>query len=1514
MKRLVTILLILLSASLQKTMAGECVHLKTDKDVYVAGELVMCSVWCSENETISTKSSIAYIELLDKNGLAATSKIALIEGRGAGYLDLPGNIPTGNYAITAYTSASERAECHGISVFNLTSSRRVDGGVVVSEARPAVPVGGISSPEGIDVAEEAVGGWRVLTVQNNRESDIPICLSVTEDDGLHADRFSTEIGLEPSEPEYDGEVIKARVIGPDAADIASSSLLTAIISSPGSPADTYTGRIDEDGIISFRTNNIYGRRDLVCEFVGWQDEAPDCTFVPLSPFKGVTVDGIPALEISDKLRETLLMRGASLAQGNVADADTLLEFLPIRDNLLLSKEDCKYWHFDDYTRFNTVEDIVVELLPMASIRKVRGKKVIKLSLSDTPTGKRSDNVLVLLDGVPVTDHEHLLEFDAMMLSDLYVYPYTYALGKTVFSGVMNFITARHDISALDFDENVRIIDYQGCSYPVALRMKSKRGQAGGRTLLWEPMRMLKAGETWSVKVPDTGVPFCIQVTEMNPVRPSMTNVPPAELPSMLYRGRVAKKYFQGFNGTPYLDTLSFRNGIVMYNGRLYNDVLMRLNCSENKLEVRQDMDSYPSYPDTRQLSWFSYKGRLFVNLQYQGFDVPEGFYEVIIDSRRTLFSKVNKYYRNNDTDFHNGNKIGYFDPAYKDEYMAYYEYERLWWLLEDGNLRQVKTRAAKRIIGTSGNEGHYSAGLLSWRPVNGTGSSFVEPKVLREKILRPGRLPADYFDEDIKVVYDTESGFQNAKYRNKVYEIGKGNNASEGSMALFTGHVFDDEGAALQDVLIVDNVSGVYTRSDNSGEFNLHIGMGEQSLLLTRPDKMDMTLKLIVFGDGGLNVTLHDKSTMLNEAVISSESMMQHRSAEIGVERISSAVLSKVPTVFGEKDILKVMLAMPGVQTIGEASAGFNVRGGTSGQNLILLNGNTVFYPSHFFGINSVFNPDITSEAELYKSGLPARYGGRMSSVLDVKSKDGNTEKIKGSVGVGLITSRVSLEGPLGTGNTTFILGGRATYSDWMLDLIPKDSEFSGGHAGFWDVNLGVTHKLDTVNTIKAYAYYSSDHFSLDSLNFFSYRNANGSLHWYHKGKSLNYQLSVGADHFGSDMRQRRYVFDGFNVNTSLQQYFLRADAEQDIFDRHKTEYGAEMLLYGIQSGRREPWGEASRVEPMQLPKDNAFQPSLYISDIWTPSDSISFESCVRLSSFFNGPSFHIFPEIRLSGRFSPSSTLSFKAGASTMVQYLHLITNTAAISPFDIWRLSDGNISPMHGWQGSAGVYWTTAGGKLDLSAETYYKRIRNNYDYSAGAELLMNADLYQDIVRTRQKAYGIELMAKKSTGRLSGWISYTWSRSFLQDISGKQWLVNRGNWYRSSADKPHEFQFAGNYALTRRYSFSLNVDYSTGRPVTVPVGYAQYEGGNRLVYSERNGYRVPDYFRVDVAFNIDPGHYLKALAHASFTIGCYNVTGRHNAYSVYFDAKGGRASAFGHLVSIFAVPVPYVNLNIMF
>ena len=287
---------------------------------------------------------------------------------------------------------------------------------------------------------------------------------------------------------------------------------------------------------------------------------------------------------------------------------------------------------------------------------------------------------------------------------------------------------------------------------------------------------------------------------------------------------------------------------------------------------------------------------------------------------------------------------------------------------------------------------------------------------------------------------------------------------------------------------------------------------------------------------------------------------------------------------------------------------------------------------------------------------------------------------------------------------------------------------------------------------------------------------------------------------------------------------------------------------------------------------------------------------------------------MRLSARYTPLDNLSFKAGFNTMTQYIHLISNTSSVSPMDTWKLSDSKIAPTTGWQAAAGAYWTHLDTGIDFSLEGYFKQMRNVLDYKPGATLSMNANLADDLLPVYGRAYGVEAMIKKTTGKLTGWVSYSYSRARYREMADRgAATLSNGNWYNAPYDKPHEVKLVANWAITHRYSISANLDYSTGRPVTIPVGKYYMGGTYRFAYSERNFYRIPDYFRLDLAFNIDPGHYKKAWVHTTFTIGVYNVTGRKNPYSVFFKANQS-GYVQGYMLSVFGTQIPYVNINFLF
>ena len=997
---------------------------------------------------------------------------------------------------------------------------------------------------------------------------------------------------------------------------------------------------------------------------------------------------------------------------------------------------------------------------------------------------------------------------------------------------------------------------------------------------------------------------------------------------ILFRGRVSRRYNSAtFNGTPYLDHTGSKIGTVIFDGVLYPDVLIDYDASLQEIGVRQDEDHVSIIPDRRQIPWFTMGDRKFVNLRYLGVDsAAEGFYEVLMDGDIALLDRVDKKMLSFPGDHNTVKELGYIDPDYRSELITYYKIDRRQWSLKDGVLSKVKGKKAfqrlqKQIILPASGPGPVERAAAQWHEVSRSSIHMETPSVSFQKNRSDrGSLPEGYFMKDMTeelARLDSLEESVRAMYQNKIYQIGDPAHPQRGKVKI-SGTVRDAAtGQPLPDVTVWDDNTSTYALTDARGQYSITIPVGENVINFNELTKQDMHLKVVVNGSGGLDLTMTERVTMLNSAMISADTRMNHRTAKIGLERVSIKTINKIPSAFGEGDILRAVLTLPGVKTVGEASGGFNVRGGSADQNLILFNEGTIYNPSHMFGVFSAFNPDVVEGVELLKSSIPAEYGGRVSSVLDVKGKDGSFEKINGSLGIGLMTSRLHLEGPLKKGKTSFLLGGRMTYSDWMLKRI-KSSNYKDGTADFSDLNFGFTHKANDNNTIQLYGYWSQDNFSFSPDTTFHYNNLNAALRWKHKGAGrTSFSFSTGIDLYGNTLDETPHSseYEAFNLETAINQAFARLKFET-AGDHHVVSYGTEVLGYALEGGHIKPMIPGSAVIERSLETEYAIQPSVYLGDEWTAGGKFLLDYGVRLSSFYAKDPAKLYagPEFRLSGKYSVNNNLSFKAGFNSMRQYIHLISNTTAISPMDTWKLCDENILPVDGWQAASGMYWTVFDGKVDLSLEGYWKNTWNELDYKSGATLVMNDHLADDLVRTKGKAYGVEFMAKKTIGKLSGWASYSYSRTFLKEMEDRGInTINRGEWYSAAYDKPHDFKLVANYAITARYSLSANLDYSTGRPVTIPVGYYQYGGGYRLAYSARNSYRIPDYFRLDLALNIDPGHYLKALTHASFTLGCYNVTGRKNTYSVFYSTDQGR-NLKGYRVCVFATQIPYINLNILF
>lgn len=794
-------------------------------------------------------------------------------------------------------------------------------------------------------------------------------------------------------------------------------------------------------------------------------------------------------------------------------------------------------------------------------------------------------------------------------------------------------------------------------------------------------------------------------------------------------------------------------------------------------------------------------------------------------------------------------------------------------------------------------------------------------------------LPAGFFEnrQEQQPVADVQADIfgekeQQATFANKIYEIGEIGARTSGKASV-SGYVRDAAtGEPLTGISVYDDRGTAYAQTDASGFYKISLPVGDNTLCYDGWSMEEGRYMLKVWDDGNFDVQMKERVLTLTGAVVTAESMARHRSSKMGIETVRMSAIKNVPAVFGEADVLKVLLTLPGVKSVGEVSNGFNVRGGSSDQNLILFNNGTIYNPSHMFGLMSVFNPDVVSDIELYKSSIPVEYGGRISSVLEVRSREGNGKKLSGSLGIGLLTSRLHLEGPIGNENTTFIIGARTTYSDWMLRLrpndliegiVPPDIQYTDGSASFRDLNIGLTHKFGRNHSLHAYGYISRDKFGFSNDTSYRYDNLNVSLKWrsnFDGGRSM--VIAAGYDEYGYRVDDTFNAAAAYTYQTQISQPFAKVTIKSPLSESHTLTYGGSGVLYQLQPGARHPLGEESIVEDRSLALERGLEAAAYVSDEWQITRRLSVDAGLRYVMYgsLNDRSLYHAPEIRISGKMSFTPRFSWKAGFNTMHQYIHKISNSINISPTDTWKLADRKLAPQNGWQAATGLYLTAGANPIDFSLELYYKRVNNFVDYMPGARLAMNENLADELVPTECRAYGVELMMRRTLGKLNGWVSYTWSRSMQREMGNRgKMAINRGEWYCTSYDKPHELKAVLNYKFTHRYSISANVDYSTGRPVTLPIGTYEYAGGTRLVYSDRNAYRIPDYFRLDLALVVEPGHYLRQLAHLSFTMGVYNVTGRHNAYSVYYDINS-RGVIKGHMMSVFAYPIPYINFNLEF
>ncbi len=823
--------------------------------------------------------------------------------------------------------------------------------------------------------------------------------------------------------------------------------------------------------------------------------------------------------------------------------------------------------------------------------------------------------------------------------------------------------------------------------------------------------------------------------------------------------------------------------------------------------------------------------------------------------------------------------------------------------------------------------------------------------ILTQNNLIYDSLPKDFFNlnKDDVVKDSPNPVFYAAKTSTKksgieTIRIGKESKNSKKKIYSLSGYVKNNvTGEPIPNLVLSIPDKNINAVSDIDGFYSIKMPIGINNLEIKSLGIENLKKRIIIYSDGVYNFKLAENLELLDEVIIDADKDKNIKEAITGITQIQVKDIKTIPLVLGERDVLKVATTLPGISTAGEGTSGFNVRGGNADQNLMLLDNAVIYNPTHFFGIFSALNPYTTGDLNIYKGSIPAEYGGRLSSVFEINTKIANNEKFAGEGAVGPVTSNLTLEIPVVKEKSSLIIGGRATYSDWILKRL-DDESLKNSEASFYDIIAKYNHQINDKNNIETTGYYSKDVFSVSSDSTFSYSNTLFSLKWNHIFNEKNRgSLIIANSNYDFNIEFDSNANRNFDLNYKVQETEAKLLMNYKLNDQHTFNYGLSSKLYNNTPGNITPIGSESIVTPTDIQGEKALESAIFISDSFDVSENFSVSLGFRYSfyAFLGETTQNIYidglpkndatltdsksygnnevvetyggPEVRVSARYSFTPSFSVKASYNNNYQFIHSLTTNTTATPMDTWKLSDSNIKPQQAKQFSLGLFKNIDGNVYELSLEGYYKLSDNILDYKVGADLLLNERIETEVLQGEGKAYGVELLIKKNKGKLNGWIGYTYSRSLIKlDSEFDVERVNNGNFFPSNFDKPHDFSMVANYKLTKRYSFSMNFIYQTGRPVTFPVGNYVFNNSQYVFYSNRNEFRIPDYYRLDLGINIEGNHKIKKLAHSFWNISVYNVLGRNNPFSVFFVTENGEIKAYQS--SIFSVPVPTITYNFRF
>lgn len=747
-------------------------------------------------------------------------------------------------------------------------------------------------------------------------------------------------------------------------------------------------------------------------------------------------------------------------------------------------------------------------------------------------------------------------------------------------------------------------------------------------------------------------------------------------------------------------------------------------------------------------------------------------------------------------------------------------------------------------------------------------------------------------------------------------------------------------------ILFPDQATG--TTTNEYGFYSIKLPTGNHRITITYLGYTPISEEIELLQNTTRNFSLSETSEALGEVVLTENlERLNISKPEMSVNKLEIATIQELPSLFGEVDIIRSLLLLPGVSNAGEGSSGFNVRGGAADQNLILLDEATLYNASHLFGLFSVLNPDAVKNLKLYKGGIPAKYGGRVSSVLDIYQKDGNSRNFEANGGIGLISSRLLVQGPIKKNSGSFLVGGRSSYAHLFLKFTDNPNA-----AYFYDLNTKLSYSLDKKNKLFFSGYFGRDVFNISNSFENTYGNTVFNLRWNHVFKDTifsNLSLIYSDYYYGLTLD-----FVGFNWNSGIRNLNIKYDFEHFLDDGLSLDYGLQNTYYEFNPGEIEPNSPSSGINYSELTKKYSVESAVYISLEHIISENFSAEYGLRYSSFFRlgqeelnlyrddqavvyNDTFGIYEkadpvatkqlsrnkversfgnlEPRLAVAYTINDSQSLKASYNRMTQYLHLITNTSSPTPLDVWAPSGKYIDPQSLDQVALGYYHLFQEELYSLEVEGFYKNIQNRLDYIDGANLVANDAIEQVILSGKARAYGLELLFRKNKGRFSGWIAYTLSKS-EQQTPGRTPVepgINNSEWYRTPYDKTHDLSATAAFKINEKWKMNSNFIFQTGLPTTYPTGQYRFENMTIPVYAARNSNRLPSYHRLDISATYTPERSPSKRYASSWNFGIYNLYNRKNAVSLTFRENEDTQVNEAVRLSLFGI-IPSVTYNFKF